>query len=216
MEEDEKTSLQCCRIHLPADIDEKSYEMREEDDVDSEIEDYLVYDVVSQICIVCEVVLASPSRGPLCKRCHAFMYPDYTILQREFDELRSKSSNVCKQIPYGRYSRQDREKFPRFRPRHRCGKDSLLKKEWSDENGCGSTKVPANVTFPPVLCFSDSESDDCDEGDVFLGLAQLAIFDKDFSARDQFCSNELQDAMIKDDLVECFPTESKVANYSSF
>ena len=196
--EAEELFLQACSLPLPPDEDETS-DNDENEDVDSDVEDYLVYDEVSQVCIVCDIVLRSPSHGPLCKLCHSFMYPVYTILQKEFDEIRIKSNDKDKYIPYNKYQRPT---FPKYRPRHRCGKDGTLKYESIDKEQCSSTSE--RVKLPTILCFSDSETEDDDE---LLGLAQLSIYDKDMIYHDATCLKDV-DSTIRDDLVEKMPTES--------
>ena len=197
--EAEALFLQACNTPLPPDETE-ILDSEDDENVESDVEDYLVYDEVSQVCTVCDIVLLSPTRGPLCKRCHSFMYPEYTILQLEFDEIRTQSKDSEKSIPYNRFERPN---FPKYRPRHRCGKDGTLRSE-SVNNEQGSTSEP--IKLPAILCFSDSESDEEDE-DGLLGLAQLAIYDKDVIQRNNKRIDETEPS-ITDDLVEQLPTES--------
>ena len=201
--EDEVVFLEACSLPLPEDEEEKTSDDEENEDVDSDVEDYLVYDEVSQVCIVCDSVLRSPSHGPLCRLCHSFMYPEYTILQKEFDEIRIKSKDKDKYIPYNKY---ERPTFPKYRPRHRCGKDGTLKYESVNKEQCsGSTSE--RVKLPTILCFSDSETEEDD--DELVGLAQLSIYDKDMIQYHATCLKAV-DSTIKDDLVQRMPTESRL------
>ncbi|XP_046842182.1 uncharacterized protein LOC124436319 [Xenia sp. Carnegie-2017] len=34
----------------------------------------MAHNVVSQVCVICDVVLSSPLNGPLCKHCHTFIH----------------------------------------------------------------------------------------------------------------------------------------------
>jgi hypothetical protein len=199
MEGDELLFLQACSTPLPQDEDEIS-DSDDNEDVESDVEDYLVYDEVSQVCVVCDVVLLSPSYGPLCKRCHAYMYPEYTILQKEFDEIRIKCKNKERYIPY--YPNR-RPNSPKHRPRHRCGKDSTLKHKSVNKGHCSTSE---QIKLPTIVCFSDTESED-DEDHELLGLAQLAIYDKEM-IRYNTKSFEDIETTIKDDFVEKMPTES--------
>lgn len=92
MKEDE-TLLKACSTPLPADVDERSQEIQEEEDARSSL---LVYDFVSEVCVACEVMLKSPWRSPLCYRCHTSLYPHRTISEEEFG------------------SEQDLERFQKF------------------------------------------------------------------------------------------------------
>ena len=196
--EGETVFLQACSTPLPEDEDEIS-DSDENEDVESDVEDYLVYDEVSQVCVICDIVLQSPSHGPLCKRCHQFMYPEYTILQKEFDDIRVKSKDKEKYIPY---NRDQCPTYPKYRPRHRCGKDGTLKNEIVNK---GQTSNAEQVKLPTILCFSDSESED--EDNELLGLAQLAIYDKDIIQFNATCLKDTE-STIRDDFVEKMPTES--------
>ena len=191
--------LQACSTPLPPDEDEIS-DNEDIEDVESDVEDYLVYDEVSQVCVLCDVVLQSPSYGPLCKRCHSYMYPEYTILQKEFDEMRTKKKDNERYIPY---CPNPRPNFPKYRPRHRCGKDGTLKSKRVNK-GQGSTSE--QMKLPTIVCFSDTESED--EDNELLGLAQLAIYDKEMIHYNAKVLEETE-TTIKDDLVERMPTESK-------
>lgn len=190
--------MQACNTPLPQDDEEIS---ECDETVESDVEDYLVYDEVSQVCIICDVVLRSPSHGPLCRRCHCFMYPEYTILQKEFDEIRTKSNDGNKYIPFNKHQHPD---FPKHRPRHRCGKDgTLYRKETLND---GRTSNPECIKLPQIDCYSDSESE-VDEDYELLGLAQLAIYDKEISHFNATSFKDLEPS-IKDDFVEQMPTES--------
>ncbi|XP_028392332.1 uncharacterized protein LOC114516918 isoform X2 [Dendronephthya gigantea] len=197
--EGEELFLQACRTPLPPDEDEIT-ESDENEDAESDIEDYLVYDEVSQVCVVCDIVLRSPSHGPLCRRCHSFMYPEYTILQREFDEIRSKSKDKEKYIPYSQYRRPG---WPTCKPRHRCGKDGTFRNESVNTAQCSSAEQMARQRT--ILCFSDSEGEE-DEDDELLGLAQMAIYDKDVIQDNATCLEDVK-STITDDFVELMPTE---------
>lgn len=194
--ESEALFLQACSLPLPPDEDEIS-DNDEIEDVESDIEDYLVYDEISQVCVVCDVVLRSPSHGPLCKRCHSFMYPEFTILQKEFDEIRSKAEDKEKWIPYNRYRNPN---MPKYSPRHRCGKDGTLKNESANKASSSN-----RIQLPSIMCFSDSEEDEDDY--ELLGLAQMSVYDKDM-IRHKATSLEDFVTTIKDDFVENMPTES--------
>ena len=195
--EAEEVLLQACRLPLPSDEDETS-DSDDNEDAESDVEDYLVYDAVSQVCVVCDLVLRSPSHGPLCKRCHSFMYPDFTILQKEFDDMRSKSETKDIYIPYNRHQNPN---FPKYKPRHRCGKDGTLKNEAVNSRQCSS----GQTQLPEIFCFSDSEEED----EELLGLAQLSIYDKDMLRHEATCLKDVElETTIKDDLVERMPTES--------
>jgi hypothetical protein len=198
--EGDELFLQACRTPLPPDDDEISDD-EDVEDVESDVEDYLVYDEVSQVCVLCDVVLQSPSFGPLCRYCHSYMYPEYTILQKEFDEIRLKSAQKERYIPYYPNANPSR---PIRRPRHRCGKDGTLKnKSVNKADGSASEQVK----LPTILCFSDTESEHEDESDSeLLGLAQLAIYDKEMIQYNVKSSEEIETS-IKDDLVEMMPTE---------
>ena len=65
---------------LPADVDERSREIQNAEDVS-----HLVYDVVSKVCVVCDYVLNTPWRSPLCYNCHATMYPGCIISEETFN-----------------------------------------------------------------------------------------------------------------------------------
>lgn len=194
--EGETVFLQACSTPLPEGEDEIS---DSDENEESDVEDYLVYDEVSQVCVICDIVLQSPSHGPLCKRCHQFMYPEYTILQKEFDDIRVKSKDKEKYIPY---NRDQCPTYPKYRPRHRCGKDGTLKNEIVNK---GQTSNAEQVKLPTILCFSDSESED--EDNELLGLAQLAIYDKDIIQFNATCLKDTE-STIRDDFVEKMPTES--------
>ena len=80
MKEDE-TLLKACSTPLPVDVDERSQEIQEEEDARSS---HLVYDFVSKICVLCDYVLNTPWRSPLCYNCHATMYPGCIISEETF------------------------------------------------------------------------------------------------------------------------------------
>lgn len=197
--EGEELFLLACRTPLPPDEDETS-DSDENQDAESDVEDYLVYDEVTQVCVVCDIVLRSPSHGPLCRRCHSYMYPEYTILQREFDEIRNKSKNKEKYIPYSQHRRPDE---PKSKPRHRCGKDGTVRNE-SINTAAQCSSFEQRARQRTILCFSDSETEG--EDDELLGLAQLAIYDKDVIEYDARCLKDVQ-STITDDFIERMPTE---------
>lgn len=202
---DEEVLSSACALPLPHENENEDSDSESWMQEDSEIEEYLVFDETTQICVACDQVLENPSYGPLCNDCHAFLYPDFTELQRELDEERSKQQEDERQRA------RSGNMLPVVNPSCQCVQIPKMRSECrgnASETVNKRSLMCEQCCSGSTCCWSDSTTDD-----GLLGLALLSLYDKDWIHYNTKCFKD-EESVIEDDLVENMPTEILVIIFS--
>lgn len=194
MESGEEILSSACTLPLPEKHEDIEDDLEEWSKEDSDVEEFLVFDETTQICTACDQVLRYPSYGPLCFDCHAFLYPDNTILQKELDEEKVR--------------RRELERRPAVSRNIQVVSSSSVITPLLQMRSHRITGNKHEGFSDSYEGCSTSGHSLCDE-DELLGLAHLSLYDEDWIQHNSRCFEKVE-SVIEDDLVERMPTESKL------